>query len=266
MRTQALAHVHPAARIGENVVIEPFAVIHENVEIGDNCWIGSHAIIMDHAHIGSGTRIFPGAVISAIPQDLKYQGEPSQVIVGDNVTIREYATINRGTVDRHQTVIGDNTLIMAYAHVAHDTYIGRNCVIANSVNLAGHIHVGDWVVIGGMCAVQQFVKLGQHSFLTGGSLVRKDVPPFVKAAREPLSYVGVNSVGMRRRGFSQEDIHHIQDIYRYLFVKYRNVSHALDAIEAELPASRIRDEILRFIRSSDKGVMRGFNHLNDHHT
>ena len=265
MRVQELAFVHPDAIIGENVVIEPFVTISANVEIGDNCWIGSHAVIMDNAIIGSGTRIFPGAVVSAIPQDLKFQGEESRVIIGQNVTIREYVTINRGTIDRHQTVIGDDTLIMAYAHVAHDTVIGRHCVIANSVNLAGHIQIGDWVVIGGMCAVQQFVKLGRHSFITGGSLVRKDVPPFVKAAREPLSYVGVNSVGMRRRGFSQDDIHHVQDIYRILFVNGRNVSHAIDRIEADVPASRLRDEILRFVRSSDRGVMRGFNHVNDHH-
>jgi UDP-N-acetylglucosamine acyltransferase len=218
---------------------------------------------MDHAVIGSGSRIFPGAVIAAIPQDLKFQGEPSQVIIGENVTIREYVTINRGTIDRYQTSVGDNTLIMAYTHVAHDTYIGSNCVIANSVNLAGHIQLGDWVVIGGMSAIQQFVKIGPHAFIGGGSLVRKDVPPYVKAAREPLSYVGVNSVGLRRRGFSQADIHHIQDIYRILFVKGLNVTNALDTIEAEVPATRLRDEILRFIRSSDKGVMRGFNHLND---
>lgn len=259
-----LAHVHPAARIGENVQIDPFAVVSANVEIGDNTWIGPHAVIMDNAIIGSGCRIFPGAVIAAIPQDLKFRGEESHVILGDNVTVREYATVNRGTADLHQTVIGDDSLLMAYVHVAHDTIIGQHCVIANSVNLAGHINIGDWVIIGGGAGVQQFIRIGAHAFIAGGCFVKKDVPPYVKAAREPLSYVGVNSVGMRRRGFSQADIHHVQDVYRYLFVKYRNIGHSLDAIEAELTASQIRDEILRFIRSSDKGVMRGFNHLNDH--
>jgi UDP-N-acetylglucosamine acyltransferase len=255
---QPLAYIHPQARIAENVVIDPFVTIHKDVEIGEGTWIGSNATIMDGARIGKNCRIFPGAVISAIPQDLKYKGENTHVLIGDNTTIRECVTINRGTNDRFRTEIGNNCLIMAYCHVAHDCLVGDNCIFSNNTTLAGHITVGDFVVLAGMVAIHQFCKIGSHAFVTGGSLVRKDVPPYVKAAREPLSYAGINSVGLRRRGFSEDKINEIQDIYRTLFVKNYNVTKALDIIEADFRPTQERDEILNFIQGSQRGIMKGF--------
>ena len=213
---------------------------------------------MDGARIGKNCRIFPGAVISGIPQDLKYKGENTYVHIGDNTTIRECVTINKGTDDRFKTVIGKNCLIMAYCHVAHDCIVGDNCIFSNNTTLAGHITVGDFVVLAGMVAIHQFVKVGSHAFVTGGSLVRKDVPPYVKAAREPLSYAGINSVGLRRRGFSEEKINEIQDIYRTLFIRNNNTSKALDIIEADFRPTEERDEILNFIQGSQRGIMKGF--------
>ncbi|HYK76485.1 MAG TPA: acyl-ACP--UDP-N-acetylglucosamine O-acyltransferase [Daejeonella sp.] len=256
---QPLAYIHPQAQIADNVVIEPFVTIHKDVIIGEGTWIGSNVTIMDGARIGKNCRIFPGAVISAPPQDLKYKGEPTTVTIGDNTIIRECATLNRGTaLDKNTTTIGQNCLIMAYVHVAHDCVIGNNVIIANSVQLAGHIEVEDFAFIGGASAVHQFVSIGAHSIISGGSLVRKDVPPYTKAGREPLSYVGINSVGLRRRGFTSEQINEIQDIYRTIFLKKFNISKALDIIEAEREPTEIRDEILDFIRNSNRGVMKGF--------
>lgn len=253
-----LTYIHPGAKIGPNVTIEPFAVIHDDVVIEEGTWIGPHATIMEGARIGKNCKVFPGAVISAIPQDLKFQGEKTIVKIGDNCTIRECVTINRGTSDKEKTTIGDNCLIMAYSHIAHDCTVGDNCVFSNNTTLAGHITVGDNVVLAGLVAVQQFVKIGDHAYVTGGSLVRKDVPPYVKAAREPLSYVGVNSVGLKRRGYDIETINSIQDIYRILYVRGYNISRALAIIEAEIPVSEERDEIISFVKGSGTGVMRGF--------
>lgn len=255
---QPLAYIHPEAKIADNVVIEPFVTIYKNVEIGEGTWIGPNVTIMDGARIGKGCKIFPGAVISGIPQDLKFDGEETTAEIGDNTTIRECVTINRGTKDRWKTVVGKNCLIQAYSHIAHDCVVGDNCIFSNSSTLAGHITVGDYVVLAGMVAVHQFVSIGSHCFIAGGTLVRKDVPPFVKAAREPIAYVGINSVGLRRRGFSSEEINEIQDIYRTLFVKHNNLSKALGIIETEYNPTEIRDEILDFIRSSNRGVMKGF--------
>jgi len=257
-----LTYVHPDAKIAENVKIDPFAVIHKDVEIGEGTWIASHVTIMEGARIGKNCRIFPGAVISAIPQDLKFKGESTQVIIGDNCTIRECVTINRGTADKQLTKLGNNCLIMAYSHIAHDCIIGDNCIFSNDTTLAGHITIGDNVILAGLVAVQQFVRIGSHAFVTGGSMVRKDVPPYVKAAREPLSYVGVNSVGLKRRGYSTEKINQILDIYRILYVRGYNVAKAINIIEAELPVSDERDEILTFIRESTRGIMRGYTRRN----
>jgi UDP-N-acetylglucosamine acyltransferase len=258
---QPVAYVHAEAQIGDNVIIEPFTSISKNVTIDEGTWIGPNVTIMPGARIGKNCRIFPGAVISAIPQDLKFQGEDTEVIIGDNTTLRECVTINRGTKYAFKTIIGSNCLLMAYTHIAHDCIIGNNVILANSVNLAGHIEIGDWVILEGLVAVQQFIKIGAHAFIAGGSLVRKDVPPFVKAGREPLSYVGVNSVGLRRRGYSSQTIQHIQEIYRLLFVRGNNVSKALSIIEATVPASDERDTIVTFIRNSREGVMKGFRHM-----
>lgn len=255
---QPLAYIHPQAKIADNVVVEPFAVIHKDVEIGEGTWIGSNVVIMDGARIGKNCRIFPGAVISGIPQDLKFEGEKTTAEIGDNTTIRECVTVNRGTKDRWKTVIGKNCLIQAYSHIAHDCFVGDNCIFSNSTTLAGHITIGDYVVLAGLVAIHQFVKVGSHAFVTGGSLVRKDVPPYVKAAREPLSYVGINSVGLRRRGYTSEQINEIQEIYRVLFVRNNNVTKALDIIEANFQPTEIRDEIVDFIRNSNRGVMKGF--------
>lgn len=252
-----LSHIHPDTKIGNNVTIEPFAAIYENVEIGDNTWIGPNTVIFPGARIGKNCKIFPGAVISAIPQDLKYTGEDTIVEIGNNTTIRECVTINKGTVDRMKTSIGNNCLLMAYVHIAHDCILGDNIIIANSVNLAGHVTIEDWVILEGLAAVQQFVHIGAHAFVTGGSLVRKNVPPFTKAAREPLQYVGINSVGLRRRGFSNDIILQIEDIYRTLYVKGYNVSNAISIIEQEAPASNEKEQILNFIRESKEGIMRG---------
>jgi len=240
------------------VVIEPFVTIHKNVEIGEGTWIGSNVTIMEGARIGKNNKIFPGAVIAAIPQDLKYAGEDTIVKIGDNNIIREFVTINRGTKANWETVIGDNNLLMAYCHVAHDCIIKNNCILANAATLAGHITVDDWAIIGGLVAVHQFVTIGKHTMISGGSLVRKDVPPFTKAAREPLSYVGINSIGLRRRGFTSDKINEIQDIYRFLFLKNNNVTQAVRAIEAEMPATKERDEIISFIANSARGIMRGY--------
>ncbi|MCH7785242.1 MAG: acyl-ACP--UDP-N-acetylglucosamine O-acyltransferase [Bacteroidetes bacterium] len=255
---QPLAYVHPGAKIAKNVVIEPFATIHSNVIIGEGTWIGSNVTIMEGARIGKNCNIYPGAVISAIPQDLKFQDEETIAVIGDNTTLREYVTINRGTVDRGKTVIGNNCLIMAYCHIAHDCIVGDNSIFSNNSTLAGHVTVGKYVILAGMTAVHQFCTLGDHSFVTGGSLVRKDVPPYVKGAREPLSYVGINSIGLRRRGFKADKISEIQNIYRILYQNNHNNTQASRIIEAEMEATPERDEILQFIKNSKRGIMKGY--------
>jgi UDP-N-acetylglucosamine acyltransferase len=255
---QPLSYIHPSAKIAKNVVIEPFTTIDGNVTIGEGTWIGPNVTIMDGARIGKNCNVFPGSVISATPQDLKYNNEETTVVIGDNVTIRECVTINKGTSDRMKTVIGNNCLIMAYCHIAHDCIVGDNCIFSNNSTLAGHVTVGDYVIISGMAAVHQFCSIGDHAFVTGGSLVRKDVPPYVKAAREPLSYVGINSVGLRRRGFDSKKISEIQNIYRYLYQKNYNNSQACQIIEAEMEASTERDKILLFIKNSHRGIMKGY--------
>ena len=257
MSISKLAYVHPGASIGNDVTIEPFASIYGDVVIGDGTWIGPNAVLMDGARIGKGCRIFPGAVIAAIPQDLKFAGEVTTAEVGDGSTIRECVTINRGTVDRMKTSVGSNCLLMAYVHLAHDCIVGNNVVIANSVNLAGHVTIDDWAILEGNVAVQQFIHIGAHSFIAGASLVRKNVPPFVKAAREPLSYAGVNVIGLRRRGFADDAVTRIEDIYREIFVRSSNVERAMLQVDQQLEPSPERTQILEFIRNSPKGIMRG---------
>ena len=255
---QPLAYVHSNAKIAKNVVIEPFTTIDKNVVIGEGTWIGPNVTIMEGARIGKNCNIFPGAVISAVPQDLKFNGENTTAEIGDNTTIRECVTINRGTNSRGKTSIGSKCLIMAYSHVAHDCIVGDYCIFSNNSTLAGHITVGTHVILAGMTAVHQFCSIGDHAFVAGGSLVRKDIPPFVKAAREPLSYAGVNSVGLRRRGFDSNKIKEIQSIYRILYQKNFNNSQATQIIEAEMEASTERDDILQFIRQSQRGIMKGY--------
>lgn len=252
-----LAMIHPDARIAEGVEIGPFTSIAADVEIGEGTWIGPNVTIMDGARIGKHCRIFPGAVISAIPQDLKFEGETTTAEIGDHTTIRECCTINRGTKDKWTTRVGKHCLLMAYVHVAHDAIIGDYCIIANSANVAGHVTIEDHVVIEGVVAIQQFIRVGQHAFVAGGSLVRKNVPPYVKAAREPLSFAGVNTIGLRRRGFTDGQVAHIEDVYRMIYIHNSNMSRAMHAAELELPASKEKETILEFIGRSDKGIIRG---------
>lgn len=255
---QPLAYIHPQAKIAKNVVIEPFVTIENNVEIGEGTWIGPNVTIMEGARIGKNCRVFPGAVIGAIPQDLKFNGEDSLAIIGDNVTIRECVTINRGTEDRNKTVIGNDTLLMAYVHIAHDCSIGKNVILANSTNLGGHVDIDDFAILGGGTLVHQFCHIGKHAMLSGGALVNKDIPPYVKAGREPISYIGINSIGLRRRLYPSAKIQEIQELYRIIYLKGMNNSQAVNYIEAEVKVSKERDEIISFIQDSKRGIMKGY--------
>lgn len=253
------AFVHPNAKIGNNVTVSPFAYIDDNVEIGDNTWIGPNATIFSHSRIGKNVKVFSGAVIGAVPQDLKFKGEDALAEVGDNTVIRECVTINRGTADKMTTRVGKNCLIMAYAHIAHDCILGDHIIIANSVQISGHVTIQDWAIVEGMVGIQQFVTVGAHTFIGGSTGVRKSVPPFVRAAREPLQYIGVNSVGLQRRGFSQESIRHIEDIYRIIFVRGFNLTKAIETVEAEIADTPEKNLILGFIRTEKEkdGIIKG---------
>ncbi len=252
-----LAYIHPEAELGKNVVVEPFSYIDKNVVIGDNTVVGPNATILSGSRIGKNCQIFPGATIGAIPQDLKFEGEDSLAILGDYVVARENVTVNRGTKASGQTVVGNHVLLMANAHVAHDCIVHDHAILVNNVALAGHVEIGEWTILGGLSAVHQFVKIGPHVMVSGGSLVRKDIPPYIKVAKEPLQFTGINSIGLRRRGFSNEKIREIQDIYRALYLKGMNISQALEYIEKEIPASYERDLILDFVKNSSRGIVRG---------
>lgn len=255
---QPLAYVHPEAKIAQNVVIEPFVTIAKNVVIGEGTWIGSNATIMEGARIGKNCRIFPGAVVSAIPQDLKFKGEETIVEIGDNTTIRECVTINRGTVAKGKTVVGSNCLLMCYSHVAHDCVLKDNVILGAYTALAGEVVVDDFAIVSSGSLVHQFVNIGSHVMIQGASKVGKDVPPYVKAGRDPLAYEGVNSIGLRRRNFDNEKINEIQNIYRIIFGRGMNTTQSLEYIEAELPATKERDEILLFVRNSKRGIIKGY--------
>jgi UDP-N-acetylglucosamine acyltransferase len=250
--------IHPHAKLGKNVTVEPFTTISGEVEIGDNSWIGPNVTIMDYVKIGKNCRIFPGAVIGAPPQDLKFQGEITYVEIGDNTTIRECATINRGTEASHKgiTRIGNNTLIMSYVHVAHDCEVGNNVVLVSYVGIAGETVVEDWAIIGGNSSAHQFTHIGAHVMLSGGSLIGKDVPPYILAGHRPLSFGGVNIIGLRRRGFSNEQIREISNIYKIIYGGGLNITDACQKIEDTFAASPERDTILNFIRSSKRGVIK----------
>lgn len=254
-----MAYVHPTAILGENVTISPFSSVYEDVEIGEGTWIGPNVTIMSGARIGKNCKIYPGTVISGEPQDLKYEGEKTLTYIGDNTIIRECVTVNRGTNALGYTKVGKNCLIMATAHIAHDCVIGDNVVIVNAVGLAGHIEVGDNAFIGGYSAVHQFTKIGEHSFVAGATQIRKDVPPYVKAAKNPVAYAGVNAIGLRRKGFTSEEIFEIQGIYRILYQQKNNVSQAVEQILEKFPDSHYREVILDFINTSDRGIMKGYS-------
>lgn len=254
---QPLSYIHPEAKIAKNVVVEPFAFIAKDVEIGEGSWIGPHVTIHEGARIGKNVQVFPGAVIAGVPQDKKFEGEYTTVEIGDGSVIREYVTISRGTKDKFKTKIGKDCLLMAYVHVAHDVTVGDNCILGNQVQLAGHIVINDWVIISALSAVHQFVHIGVHAFIAGASLVRKDVPPYIKAAREPLSFTGINSVGLRRRGYSNDKINEIQEIYRAIYLKGMNNKEAIEYVELQITPSSERDEIIYFIQNSDRGIIKG---------
>lgn len=254
---QPLAYVHPAAKIASNVVIDPFVTIDQNVEIGEGTRIGSNVTILEGARIGKNCTICSGAVISGVPQDLKFRGEDSVAIIGDNTTIRECVTINRGTASKGKTVIGNNCLIMAYCHVAHDCVLGNNIIMSNATQLAGEVYIEDYAVIGGGSLVHQFVHLGKHIMIQGGTRIGKDIPPFITVGREPACYSGINSIGMRRRGYTNEQINNVQDIFRLIYNSGLNVTEAVDKIMTDCPATAERDEIIIFIRNSGRGIIRG---------
>lgn len=256
---QQLNFINKGAQIAENVQIDHFSVIHDDVVIGENTWIGSNVTIYPGARIGKNCKIFPGAVISAVPQDLKFADEYTTTVIGDSCTIRECVTINRGTKDKEKTVIGDNCLIMAYCHIAHDCIIGDQVILANAVQLAGHVELGDYAFIGGTSAVHQFVKIGEHAMIGGGSLVRKDVPPFITAAKEPLSYLGLNTLGLRRRGFDNERIAEIQEIYRILFLSGMNFTDAVKSVKQQFKTTADSTSILNFFMQSKRGIIKKYN-------
>ena len=255
---QNLSYVHPNAIIGENVIIDPFTTIHENVEIGEGTWIGSNVTIMNGARIGKNCKIFPGAVISAIPQDLKFTGENSYVHIGDYSVIRECATINRGTIASGETEIGSHCLIMAYSHIAHDCIVDDYSILSNNSTLAGHVKIGKKVILSGFTAVNQFCNIGDYAFVAGGARVRKDIPPYVKVGRDPLSFAGVNSVGLKRDGFDDSFIKDIQNIYRIIFQKKYNISQAIEVLRSEIDESLEKKKIIDFLLKSDRGIIKGY--------
>jgi UDP-N-acetylglucosamine acyltransferase len=255
--SQLYTNIHPNARIGKKVTIDSFVTITEDVEIGEGTWIGPNVVIMDGARIGKNCRIFPGAVIAGIPQDLKFNGEITTVEIGDNTSVREFCTVNRGTAAKGRTIVGSDCLLQSYSHIAHDCFLKDHVILGSYAGLAGEVIADEWAIISPYTAVHQFSKIGKHSFIAGASLVRKDVPPYVMVANEPLNYAGVNSVGLRRRGFSNEKITEIQDIYRYIYQRGINISQAVALIETEMAETEERNAIIQFIRSSERGIVRG---------
>ena len=253
----SLASVSKDAQIGQNVRIDPFAVIHEDVIIGNGTRIHSNVALYPGTRIGEDCEVFPGAVLGVIPQDLKFDNEYTTVEIGNNTKIRECVTIHRGTSDKMKTAVGDNCLLMTYVHVAHDCQIGNNVILASYTGLSGHVIIDDYAILEGKVAAQQFAHIGKHAFIGGASLIRKDVPPYIKAAREPLTFAGVNSVGLRRRGYSDEQVREIEDIYRTLYVQNSNISKGCEAVLQSMDKTPLREEIIGFIQSSDKGVIRG---------
>jgi UDP-N-acetylglucosamine acyltransferase len=252
-----LANISVDSKLGQGVIVDSFSTIFEDVVIGDGTRIHPNVTIYPGTRIGKNCEIFPGAVIGVVPQDLKFNGEYTTVEIGDHTIIRECVTIHRGTNDMYKTVIGSHCLLMTYVHIAHDCQIGNHVILASYVGLSGHVTIDDYAILEGKVAAQQFVHIGAHSFIGGASLVRKNVPPYIKAAREPMTFAGVNSVGLRRRGISDEDIREIEDIYRTIYVQNNNISKGLEVVKETLKDSPIRKEIIDFIEASDKGIIRG---------
>lgn len=257
---QPLSTIHPDARIAEGVIIDPFVYVAADVEIGEGTHLYPGAIVLDGARIGKNCRIHSGAVIAGEPQDLKFKGEVTTAVIGDNTIIRESATVNRGTASKGTTIVGANCLIMAYSHIAHDCVVGDNVIVSNASQIAGEVRIDHHAVIGGGSLIHQFCHIGAHVMMQGGSLVNKDVPPYIVCARNPISYAGINVVGLRRRGFSSDEISTLQEIYRYIFTSDLNTTDAILAVEANIPDSSFRSEIINFVRNSHRGILKGNNY------
>ena len=250
------ALVSPKAQLGENVSVGPFTIIEDDVVVGDGCKIAASAYIANGARLGRNCMIHHGAVVSNVPQDLKFAGEATILEVGDNTVVREYCTLHRGTAETGRTVIGSDCLLMANVHVAHDTIVGNKCIFANLVALAGHVNIGDWVTIGGGTPVHQFTNIGSHAMIGGGFRVTQDVPPYVLAGRDPLRYEGVNIIGLRRRGFTRDQIETIEKVYRVLYSSGMMYSDAVKKIESDFPPSKEVTAIVSFLKSSSRGIIR----------
>lgn len=254
--------IHPTAivgkktEIGDNVIIGPFSIVEDDVKIGSGTSIGSNVLIADGTRIGEECKIFNGAVLGSAPQDLKYKGEKTELEVGDNTVIREFCTLNRGTLDRYKTVVGNNCLLMAYVHIAHDCHIGNNVILANAVNMAGHITIEDYVGVGGMDPIHQFVKIGCHAFVGGGYRVDKDIPPYILAAGDPLTFAGLNTVGLTRRNFSRDTLATLKRVYKLIYRSKLNVTQALARIENEFESSPEIDHVVDFVRNSSRGIIK----------
>ncbi|MDR1562448.1 MAG: acyl-ACP--UDP-N-acetylglucosamine O-acyltransferase [Dysgonamonadaceae bacterium] len=253
-----LSVIHPEAQIGVNVKISPFVTIDRNVVIGDGTEIYPNVNILSGARIGKNCRIFPGSVIAGIPQDLKFCGEETTAEIGDNTTIRECVTINRGTAAKGRTVVGSNCLIMAYSHIAHDCILKDNIIQGNATQLAGEVEIGDYAILSGGVLVHQFSKIGKYVMIQGGSRLGKDIPPYIIAGREPITYSGINSIGLRRHGFDKEHIYAIQEIYRIIYQSGMNNKDAVKHIEDKIPDSPEKTEIITFIQNSQRGIVRGY--------
>lgn len=257
---QPLASIHPDAKIAPGVIIDPFVFVAGDVEIGEGTHLHAGSVVLDGARIGRNCKIHSGAVVSGIPQDLKFKGEVTTAVIGDGTTLRECATVNRGTASKGTTIVGENCLIMAYTHIAHDCVVGNKVIISNASQIAGEVVIGNQAVIGGGSLIHQFCHIGAHVMMQGGSLVNKDVPPYIVCGRQPISYAGINVVGLRRRGFTAEQIAHLQEIYRIIFSSDLNTTDALESVENTVPDTEMRNEIISFIRSSHRGILKGNNY------
>ncbi len=257
-----MSQIHPTAivsekaKLGKNITVEPFAIIHDDVEVGDNCYVGPSAVFYDGARVGNNVKVFQSAVVANVPQDLKFDNEKSYAYIGDNTTLREFVTIHRGTGDEGITRIGKNCLLMAYVHIPHDCFVGDNVILSNTVQVAGHVEIDDNVIIGGVAAIHQFCKIGRNAMIAACNKIVQDVPPFVLTGREPARYMGLNVIGLRRKGFSNEQIISLKKIYEIIYDKGLTLTQAKEKIKADFPNEDLATEILDFLSRSNRGIIR----------
>ena len=249
------AIVNPEAKLGDNISIGPYSIVEGDVEIGNDCAIGPYAALYNGARIGNRVKIFQGASVSNLPQDLKFSGEPTQFIIGDDTVVREFATLHRGTKETGLSKVGKNCLLMAYSHIPHDCVIGDNCIIANSVQIGGHSHIEDWVIIGGLAGLHQFSRVGEHSMIAGAAKITQDVPPYILAVSDPAEFGGLNVIGLRRRGFKADDIQTLKETYKYLYDKSLNVSQAVEIIESKFGDNIYVRKVLNFLSGTKRGIV-----------